>query len=271
MAHNFDLRNDGDEDYLSFDFPGDNSPPSPRARPAPVPKSRPVPKRSAAPTRVQHRPQPSLPDNIYDLPDHDTTSPNKKVPLKQVGEHQQLMNTLNAYAASERFHPILDKCGIKIKDLNSKSLAELKELRERVRACCANSGGSGQMVAVGMLGMCSVVEATTPKKLADLTGYRAVVERNPEFHALSEMIALDSGFLTNMSPIQKMIMCLGLSAAEVAATNAAKNQVKNATTGLLDKLKAQQQAQEQPVPPIAPTPVSALQSTPDPLTASMYD
>jgi len=226
MSHIFDLTESGDaEDYLSFNFvtkaqqQEDDEPPRvsrsrPRGRPSIA-----VPKRR------------SVPDLSFDLPpdinfnfDDDLPPPssNKKIPLKQVQEHQNLTNQLNGYAASERFRPVIERCGIKIKDLHTKSVAELKELRERVQASCASSGGTPGILAQTTLAGCSGLEKMMPKKVCDLAGYREAVEGNPEFHKLAEMIELDSGFAASMTPIQRMALCLGGAVMTVAAQNAAK-------------------------------------------------
>jgi len=194
MSHIFDLTESGEvEDYLNFDFAsggqqaGDNELPKARGRVAASrPRGRPsiaAPKR--APIRMPEMDFDFPPDvNYNDIP----PSSNKKIPLKQVQEHQNLTNQLNGYAASERFRPVIERCGIKIKDLHNKSVAELKELRERVRACCANSGGGTGVLAQATLAGCSGFEKLMPKHLCDLDGYRAMVESNPEFHTLAEMI-----------------------------------------------------------------------------------
>jgi hypothetical protein len=174
------------------------------------------------------------------------TKSKKKVPLKQVQEHQLLINQLNAYTTSKRFKPILDECGIKLKDLGSKTVAELKELRERVRACCANYGNGG-IVAAATLSFCGGVEALAPKRLIDLEGYKAAIDSNPEFHALAEMIEIDSGFKNSMTPMQRMVMCLGSTALQVGAQNRAKKLIMNCNSSLLNSLNAQKQQMEKPI------------------------
>jgi hypothetical protein len=180
------------------------------------------------------------------------TKGKKKVPLKQVQEHQLLINQINAYTTSQRFKPILDECGIKIKDLGSKSVAELKELRERIRASCANYGASG-IVAAATLSFCGGVEALAPKRLINLEGYKSAIESNPEFHALAEMIEIDSGFKNSMTPMQRMIMCLGSTALQVGAQNRAKGMILNSNQSLINSLNAQRQQQ---MPPISQPPIN---------------
>jgi hypothetical protein len=169
----------------------------------------------------------------------------KKIPLKSVQEHQLLMNQLNAYGSSVIFAPVLKQCDIKIKDLRNKTLSELKELKERVQACCANSAGSGGIVKATTLGMCGRLEAWAPKRLLDLDGYQAQLESNPEFAALCEMIEIDSGFKLAMTPMQRMVMCLGTTAMSVSASNKIKEIGQNASQSLLANLRAQQQQQSQ--------------------------
>jgi len=293
MSHIFDLTESGEvEDYLNFDFANGGQQgeadelPKARGR---VAASRPRGRPSiAAPKRTPIR----VPDMSFDFPpdlnyDYVPPSSNKKIPLKQVQEHQNLTNQLNGYAASIRFKPVIDQCGIKIKDLHNKSVAELKELRERVRACCANSSGTTGILAQTTLAGCSSLEKWMPKKVADLDGYRKAVESNPEFHRLAEMIELDSGFAASMTPVQRMALCLGGAAMTVAAENAAKKILQAAQEKLVSDLIAQrdraaagsvpQASATQASPDIVRTDSSKPPSQPPPQAAkppnsfSMYD
>jgi len=242
MSHIFDLTESGEvEDYLNFGFASGGQQGEadelPRAR-GRVAASRSRGRPSIAPPKRK-----PMADMSFDLPPDlhydDETPSSRKIPLKQVQEHQNLTNQLNGYAASVRFRPVIDRCGIKIKDLHSKSVAELKELRERVRACCANSGGGTGVLAQATLAGCSGFEKWMPKKVCDLDGYRTAVESNPEFHTLAEMIELDSGFQASMTPIQRMAFCLGGAAVTVAAENAKKRMLQAAQEKLVSDLIAQ--------------------------------
>jgi len=121
MSHIFDLTESGEaEDYLSFNYVSkaqqqqqqeDDEPPRTRSRS----RGRPT---IAAPKRTPIR----VPDLSFDFPpdlNYDDVPPSsssyKKIPLKQVQEHQNLTNQLNGYAASIRFKPVIDQCGIKSK------------------------------------------------------------------------------------------------------------------------------------------------------------
>ena len=293
MSHIFDLTEQGEtEDFLSFNYVSkaqqENDEP---------PKSSRAPGRPRAPASIAAPKRRAVPDLSFDLPPDmnlnfdDDTPPslsNKKIPLKQVQEHQNLTNQLNGYAASVRFKPVLDQCGIKIKDLHTKSVAELKELRERVGACCASSGGTTGILAQTTLAGCSSLEKWMPKKVCDLDGYRQAVEGNPEFHKLAEMIELDSGFAASMTPMQRMALCLGGAAMTVAAQNAQKQMIQGAQERLVSSLIAQRDAQArstqastntQSASPSEPNIVRAEASKPPqqpvaakpPTTFSMYD
>jgi len=290
MSHIFDLTESGHtEDYLTFDFgSGQNEQmdelPKARGRQA-ASKPRGRPSTIAAPKRSSIR----VPDMSFDFPpdltyNDDALPSSKKIPLKQVQEHQNLTNQLNGYAASVRFKPVIDQCGIKIKDLHTKSVAELKELRERVRACCASSGGTTGILAHTALAGCSSLEKWMPKRVCDLDGYRKAVDSNPEFHKLAEMIELDSGFAASMTPMQRMALCLGGAAMTVAAENAKKQMIQSAQERLVGNLIAQRDAQAkaaqaaaQASPDIvgADAPKPAAQPPPPPAKSpnsfSMYD
>lgn len=252
----FQLNSDDDEDYLDFD----HTAPAASKRGAGA-KSKPVapvpPKKPVAPRAVKA----AAPD-MYDTTDTALAAARaaaedgdddeksisvrgKKIPLKSVQEHQLLINSLNALACSTRFAPVLKECGIVIKSLATKSISELRELRERARACCANAGGNGGVVSALTLGVCGRLEALAPKRLIDLDGYRAAIESNPEFAALCELIEIDSGFKTSMSPMQRMALCLTTTALTVGSVNKAKSIGHAASQNLLAQLQFQQQQQQQ--------------------------
>jgi hypothetical protein len=164
---------------------------------------------------------------------------NKKIPPKQVAEHQSLMMILQRYAASERFAPKIAAAGVKLTNLESKSVAQLKELQTRVRTVCSSTAGTNGMLGTGILMGCAAVEAAAPKRIVDLTGFQASVGNDPEYAALCEQIELDMGFMSTMSPTLRLTMCLGKHAAVIANQNVARN-------ALLARLIAQQQ-QQQPI------------------------
>lgn len=184
------------------------------------------------------------------VPLHETVKPgtNRKIPLKNVQEHQLLLNSLHAMASSRRFAPILDEFGIRLKDLHTKSIAELKEIRERARACCTNSTRQGGGIVSGIvLGVAGGAEKMCPKRLMDLDGYQEAIKANPEFEALCELIEIDSGFASSLTPIQRLGLCMTTTALTVGAQNRTKNTAMAANQSLIDNLKAQaiQQAKQQ--------------------------
>lgn len=287
----FELNNSDDEDFLDFHYEPKEEPlkkgkgkaaaaantrqQQPKqqtiiVRPSDV-MSRAKTKREIDPITnyYQHPDDPSIGETVY-ARDEPTSEKAKRIPLKSVQEHQLIINQLNGYATSQRFKPVLEDCGIRLNNLGTKSVAELRELRERVRACCANSVGSGGFVAAGTLSACGFVEGTCPKRLADLEGYKAAVEADPNFAAIAEMVELDMGFRASMSPMQQMAWCLGNTAVQVAAANKAKNKAKLASHDMLQALIAQRNAQQvhaMPVisaPPPPQPPVSSLAAAPAP-------
>ena len=252
----FQLNSDDDEDYLNFDRAPSVAAPK---RGSSASKSKPptAPHKPAAPRAVK-----AAPPDMYDASDYSQAAANasaapgddedktvniqgKKIPLKSVQEHQQLINSLNSLACSVRFAPVLKECGIVIKNLSTKSIAELRELRERARACCSNAGGNGSIVSSMTLGVCGRIEALAPKRLIDLEGYEAAISSNPEFAALCELIEIDSGFKTSMSPMQRMALCLTTTALTVGSINKAKATGRAASQNLLAQLQQQQQQQQQ--------------------------
>lgn len=295
MAQVFQL-NDTDNDFLNFEYtaPVATGKGKAKTKKEPLPL---LPKTRASTSRKK-----SEPINYYDAYDNNneyqdtqsrplapvfddempsgvvTKEKSRKIPLKSVQEHQLLMNQLNGYSASLRFKPVLDQCGITLKDLGKKSVAELKELRERVRACCANSSGNVSVVHRMTLGVCSGIEAVAPKAKLDLSGFSEAVQANPEFEALCEMIELDSGFKASLTPIQRMAILLGGTAFDVGCRNKSESMKAVASTAsrnLVESLKAQRSqlesriAQDTPNTTAQPAP-SVPQSGSDPYLRGGY-
>ena len=257
----FKLQDSDDEDYLDFA----DSQARASMDDAKVARSKVDAKKgstaSSTPKRSHHaKPKPRIvmadpaDEQDYTPACDDTATVSKRMPLKSVQEHQLLMNQLNAFVTSARFGPILKECDIVVCNLKKKSVAELRELRERVRACCANSGGSGGVVSAITLGAVGRIEAWAPKKFMDLEGFQAEIERNPEFASLCEMIEIDSGFKSSMSPMQRMAMCIGTTALSVAATNKAKAVAQGANASLIAQLQAQADAARRADVPAAKPP-----------------
>jgi hypothetical protein len=246
----FDL-NDGDSvDYLNFT----------RAEPAASSTRTAEKRKPGRPAKVKTvvpriiRDAPGVADALEEEPqsyipyipeDHIAPSAAKKIPLKSVAEHQALLNLLNSYIMSARFGPVVKNCGLNLKNLSTKSIAELKELKERVRACCSNLGGGDTgIVSAFTLTFCKSAEAVAPKRVMDLTGYSDAVQSNPEFAGLCEMIEIDSGYVSCLTPIQRLGICLARSAVSVAGNNKLKAAAGIASHNLLASLQQQQQAQE---------------------------
>ncbi len=202
-----------------------------------------------------------------EFPDNEEEPSGKltKIPPKQVADHQKLLLCLQRYAASARFAPMLKDAGLKMTNLESKTVAELKQLQTRVRTVCSSSGGASGMLYQGILVGATGVEKVAPKRLVNLDGFAASLRADPEFEAVAEMLELDMGFASSMTPMQRMAWCLGKNAMIVAAMNAHKKQ-------LLEELIAQQQMQAQnmqslPAASVATPPVP-IDASPPPATAA---
>jgi hypothetical protein len=207
--------------------------------------------------------------------------PPRKIPASKAGEHQSLMMTLQRYAASQRFAGLIQSAGVKLTNLESKTIAELKVLQVRVRTICSSSGRTSGFVSSGIIATCKVAAVTIPKKFMDLDGMGERLEADPEFTDLSEMIELDIGFLASMTPMQRMAMCLGKTAF-------ATNSMNRARDAMIVKLLEQQQLQgqfnhvqpvQQPPPVVQEAPLVQPNIAPEPTaqqpirsrTMPMYD
>lgn len=213
----------------------------------------------------------------YMSPDNgDQQEPARKIPNKSVAEHQTLMLTLQRYAASERFAPVLRDAGLKLTNLDSKTVAELKTLQIRVRTVCSSGGSATGLLSNMILGGSAVIESKMPKKLMDLDGFSSSLSSDPEFAAICEMLELDMGFAAAMTPMQRMGMCLGKHAVKVNGINKSRDKI-------IQDLMAQQgrqpvQVAQPPVSaPILPTPIvqpysAVSQADVQPIRSrSMYD
>jgi len=269
----FQLADSDAEDYLSFAPPEnargssmvyeDNQPRAVRSRKAPKSQK----------TKVQRITEDELfadldsrskPVRQQSVEDDMGDEPARKIPMKQAAEHQTLMMCLQRYAASERFAPMLKNAGLKLTNLESKTAAELKTLQVRVRTVCSSSGGSSGALYQGILMGAAGVERMAPKRIIDLDGYSASLRADPEFEAISEMLELDLGWASSMSPMQRMALCLGRNAMSVAAMNRQKSQLMAGLIAQQQMAQQQQQQQQQQQPTREPPAVSAPQSESDP-------
>ncbi len=141
-----------------------------------------------------------------------------------------------------RFSPMLKNAGLKLTNLESKTVAELKTLQVRVRTVCSSSGGSSGALYQGILMGTAAVERMAPKRILDLDGYAASLRADPEFEAISEMLELDLGWASSMTPMQRMALCLGKNAMTIAAVNRQKTQL---LAGLIAQQQMAQMAQQQ--------------------------
>ena len=189
-----------------------------------------------------------------------------KIPSKQVAEHQQLLMCLQRYAASARFAPMLKDAGLKLTNLESKSVAELKQLQTRVRTVCSSSGGASGLLYHGIVTGAAVVEKMAPKRLVDLDGFTASLRADPEFEAVAEMLELDMGFAATMSPMQRMGVCLAKNAASVVHMNSQKNKMLTALLAQQQEMNIAQQRQQQPQSD--PAHASHIEETPPAATAA---
>lgn len=197
----------------------------------------------------------------YMSPDHDLGGeqhePARKIPAKSVAEHQTLMLTLQRYAASQRFAPMLKEAGLKLTNLESKTVAELKSLQIRVRTVCSSDAGATGFVSSMILGGSSVVESRMPKKLMDLDGFSSSLSSDPEFAAVCEMLELDMGFAAAMTPMQRMGVCLGKHAIKVNGINKSRDKMLQDLMAQQARQQQQQPAVYQPVFQVAPPPPPA--------------
>jgi len=194
----------------------------------------------------------------------DGEEPPKKIAVGKAGEHQTLMMTLQRYAASQRFAGLISNAGVKLTNLESKTIAELKVLQVRVRTVCSNGGRSSGFVSAGIITACKVAAAKIPKRFADLDGMGESLQADPDFLDLSEMLELDMGFLSSMSPMQRMAWCLGTHAVST-------NNMNRSRDNLIIKLMEQQRANNSgggvPTPVVQGVPIVQPNITPNPTAA----
>jgi len=194
-------------------------------------------------------------------------SVNKKIPTKQVAEHQQLILCLQRYSSSQRFAPMLRNAGLKLINLETKSVAELKDLQTRVRTICCSGGGANGWLGTGILVACGGVEKVTekkvPKHVMDLSGFQNSLQADPEYDAVCEMIELDMGWASSMTPMQRLGLCLGKHAYQVNHMNQQRNNI-------LASLIAQQHQQQRAPNPVAvlPVVVSAVPVSAEPVISN---
>jgi hypothetical protein len=235
---------DEDEDYLNFKMPEPEPAPLTARELKKLNKPEPIPRATKAAIKRAEKAAVANMD-----PENE---PPKKIPANKAGEHQSLMLTLQRYAASQRFAGLIANAGVKLTNLESKTLAELKVLQVRVRTICSAGGGSAGVVSGGIVYTCGVAEAMIPKRFADLEGMGESLQADPEFQLVSEMIELDLGFASSMTPMQRMGLCLSKHAYATHKMNRGRDAV---ILKLMEKQAEMRQAAH-PVPVQQPVPVA---------------
>lgn len=245
--HAYNISGSGDEDgedYLNFSMPEPEQAPLTARELKKLNTPAPVPRATKAAMKKAEKAAAAADSGD---PDYE---PPRKIPANKAGEHQTLMMILQRYAASQRFAGLIQNSGVKLTNLESKTLAELKALQVRVRTICSSGTSTAGFVSGGIITACKVAACKIPKRYADLDGMGESLQADPEFMDISEMIELDIGFLTSMTPMQRMAWCLGKHAIGT-------NNMNRTRDSLIHKLMEQQaQARKtaaacEPTPPVA--------------------
>lgn len=213
--HAYNISGSGEEeDYLDFQMP-EQAPILTARELKKMNKPEPIPKATKAAIKKAEKAAAAAMD-----PENE---PPRKIPANKAEEHQTLMMTLQRYAASQRFAGLIQNAGVKLTNLESKTIAELKVLLVRVRTVCSAGGGSAGVVSGGIVYTCGVAEAMIPKRFVDLEGMGESLRADPEFQLVSEMIELDLGFASSMTPMQRMALCLGTHAYRTHKMNKSRD------------------------------------------------
>ncbi len=207
--------------------------------PSPVTRKQPVTRKEYAPTST-------------DIADDGSKAVTVRIPKDKVGQHQLLCLQLYAYASHERFAPAIRQAGLRVIDLDKKTVPQLEELLQRCRIIGMNSlGTSGGMLHQGAWAGCNFVEKMAPKRICDLTGFAERVCMDEEAKLLMDLASIDYGFASSMPLPIRIASCIGRIGMRVAAENQALVAAQSNAAGLQRELDQMRQQQMRPTAPPA--------------------
>ncbi len=170
-----------------------------------------------------------------------------RIPKDKVAQHQLLCLKIYAFASHERFAPAIRQSGLRVMDLDKKTMPQLEELLQRCRVVALNSSGTnGGMLHQMAWGSCRTIEAMAPKKICDLTGFAERVDHDEEAKLLMDLAAIDYGFASSMPLPVRIASCLGRIGMRVAAENQALAAAQSNAAGLQKELDQMRQQQARP-------------------------
>lgn len=190
-----------------------------------------------------------------------------RIAADQVKYHQEMCMKLNAFALHPRFGPPIKTAGLKVVDIDCKSVKELEELLNRCRVVAMNSGSNGGMMHQMAYGACKTVEVMSPPRLCDLTGFAARVDEDEEAKMLLDLAAIDYGFATSMPLPIRIASCLGKIGMKVASENKALVEARAGAARLRQELDEMKHRSAAPPPPPSSSVIAPLPPVASPVAA----
>lgn len=146
-----------------------------------------------------------------------------KIPKGKIAEHQTLIIQIQQHASSKRFKDAIDQSGLKLTNLENKTIGDLKELLSRIKVVAQNvSSGDGGIVSNAILGGAWLVEK---KAGGALDGYQAALQNNDVFLNNIEMMEIDLGVRHMMKPWMHVASALTTTAMGVYGQNKARKEI----------------------------------------------
>lgn len=166
-----------------------------------------------------------------------------------IKEHQEHILMLTRYGASERFGAYLKSIAfdLRIASLKKKSLPDLQELLERVRASVGNKTVSDVWTDSIVGGIClgeNIVESTTLGSTIHIKGLSEVLKDDETFMDLLEELRLENQNLAYVSPYTRLVYSILVAGAKVHGLNS-----------VMLKRALKQEAIDNPIQPTVETPI----------------
>jgi hypothetical protein len=185
------------------------------------------------------------------------------IPKGKVATHQLLCLQMYKFMSHPKFGPAIRDAGIKVNDLDKKTVSELEALVQRCRVTAMGAGTQGGAIHYIAQFGCQGIEATVNKSgKADLTGFANRVNADPEAQNLIDLLAIDYGMQMNIPLPAQVAMCLGKIAVTTAGENKIKAEMQSGAARLQQEMlqkKAQQQQQQQIQQPQIQQPLIQMQ------------
>ena len=165
---------------------------------------------------------------------------------EEIERKGKLIINISRYRESTRFKSYLDGLGFNLSSssLKQKSIIELEDLQKELQVAVMNKNSSSIISEVYYMGagvMEGVSQHPNIKPRFDLTGFNKMIKEDENLQDCLEVLNLNYGDITSLSPEKKVVLLTFSSAIKCASVNK-----------MLNALKTQSQLTTSPTEPTQP-------------------